>query len=175
MCGSLCLQSPASLCLFVETLTILLPAIQETWVWSLRWEDHLKKGMAINSGILTWRVPRTGSWQVTVHGVAKNWHDWMTFTNRSSWFYSTSSDVLFPTSKGLPFISYASNFYLPYSLSHYCTYFMCPGIAMWQTRIQVHVLFLSFFLCVAVLPGLWHLSSLTSDQTLSLGSESSES
>ena len=29
-----------------------LPVKQETWVPSLGWEDHLKKGMAIHSGIL---------------------------------------------------------------------------------------------------------------------------
>ena len=36
-----------------------LPAMQETWVRSLGWEDPLEKGMAINSGILAWRIPWT--------------------------------------------------------------------------------------------------------------------
>ena len=36
-----------------------LPAIWETSVRSLGWEDTLKKGMATCSSILTWRVPRT--------------------------------------------------------------------------------------------------------------------
>ena len=31
----------------------------ETWVQSLDWEDPLEKGMAIHSGILSWRIPRT--------------------------------------------------------------------------------------------------------------------
>ena len=31
----------------------------ETWVWSLGWEDALKKGMATHSSILTWRIPWT--------------------------------------------------------------------------------------------------------------------
>ena len=35
------------------------PAMQETWVWSLHWEDPLEEGMAIHSSILTWRIPWT--------------------------------------------------------------------------------------------------------------------
>ena len=34
-----------------------LPAIQETQVQSLGWEDPLKKGMAAHSSILAWRIP----------------------------------------------------------------------------------------------------------------------
>ena len=37
----------------------LKPAVQETWVQSLRQEDPLEKEMAIYSRILAWRVPRT--------------------------------------------------------------------------------------------------------------------
>ena len=36
-----------------------LPAIQETWVQSLDWEDPLEKGMATHSDILAWEIPRT--------------------------------------------------------------------------------------------------------------------
>ena len=36
-----------------------LPAVQETWVQSLGWEDPLEKGMAIHSSTLAWRIPRT--------------------------------------------------------------------------------------------------------------------
>ena len=36
-----------------------LPAIQETQVQSLGWEDPLEKGIAIHSSILTWRIPWT--------------------------------------------------------------------------------------------------------------------
>ena len=35
------------------------PAVQETWVQSLGWEDPLEKGTAIHSSILAWRIPRT--------------------------------------------------------------------------------------------------------------------
>ena len=36
-----------------------LPAMQETWVQSLGWEDPLEKGMATHSSILAWRIPWT--------------------------------------------------------------------------------------------------------------------
>ena len=36
-----------------------LPAIQETWVWSLGGEDPLEKGMATHSSMLSWRIPWT--------------------------------------------------------------------------------------------------------------------
>ena len=35
------------------------PAMQETWVQSLGWEDPLKKGMATHSNILAWKIPGT--------------------------------------------------------------------------------------------------------------------
>ena len=35
------------------------PAMQETWVRSLGWEDALEKRMATHSSILAWRIPRT--------------------------------------------------------------------------------------------------------------------
>ena len=36
-----------------------LPAMQETQVWFLGWEDPLEKGMATHSSILAWRIPWT--------------------------------------------------------------------------------------------------------------------
>ena len=41
------------------------PAMQETRVQSLGWEDLLEKGKATHSSILAWRIP--------VHGVSKSW------------------------------------------------------------------------------------------------------
>ena len=34
-----------------------LPAMQETQVQSLGWENPLEKGMATHSSILAWRIP----------------------------------------------------------------------------------------------------------------------
>ena len=36
-----------------------LPAMQETWVRSLGWEDPLEKGMATYSSVLAWKIPWT--------------------------------------------------------------------------------------------------------------------
>ena len=36
-----------------------LPAMQETWVLSLGWEDLLEKEMATHTSTLTWRIPQT--------------------------------------------------------------------------------------------------------------------
>jgi len=36
-----------------------LPAMQETWVQSLGWEDSLQKGMSTYSSILAWRISWT--------------------------------------------------------------------------------------------------------------------
>ena len=50
-----------------------LPAMQETWVRSLGWEDPLDEGMATHSSILAWRIPMDrGAWWATVHEVAKS-------------------------------------------------------------------------------------------------------
>ena len=46
-----------------------LPAMQETWVRSLGWEDPLEEeGMAARSSILAWRIPLDrGAWWAAVH------------------------------------------------------------------------------------------------------------
>ena len=51
-----------------------LPAMWETWVQSLGWEDSLEEGMATHSSILAWRITMArGAWKATVYGVAKSW------------------------------------------------------------------------------------------------------
>ena len=44
---------------FVAQLVKNLPAMQETWIWSLGWEGPLENGKATHSGILAWRIPWT--------------------------------------------------------------------------------------------------------------------
>ena len=54
-----------------------LPAMQETRVWSLGWEDPLEESVAIHSNILFWRIPWTeepGRVQsIGSHRVKHNW------------------------------------------------------------------------------------------------------
>ena len=53
------------------------PAMQETWVGSLDWEDPLEKEKATHSNILAWRIP----WTVRSMGSQRIRHDWATFTS----------------------------------------------------------------------------------------------
>ena len=49
-------ESRASL---VAQLIKNLPAMRETRIWSLGWEDPLEKGTATHSSVLAWRIPWT--------------------------------------------------------------------------------------------------------------------
>ena len=49
------------------------PAMRETWVRSLGWEDPLEEGMVIHSSIFAWRtLMDRGVWWATVPGVKKS-------------------------------------------------------------------------------------------------------
>ena len=49
-----------------------LPAVRDTWVRSLSWEDPLEEVLATPSSILVWRIPLDrGAWWATVHRAAK--------------------------------------------------------------------------------------------------------
>ena len=57
-----------------------LPAMRETWIQSLSWEDPLEEGMATHSSVLAWKIPMDkGAWWATVHEVAKSrtWLKWL--------------------------------------------------------------------------------------------------
>ena len=67
-----------------------LPAMWETWVSSLGWEDPLEEGMATHSSILSWRIPiDRGAWQAAVHVVTKSW-TWLSDTHHSISFLKLS-------------------------------------------------------------------------------------
>ena len=64
--SSACSSDLRELWTLVAQLVKNLPAMRETWVQSLDWEDPLEKGKATHSSILVWRIP----W--SVHGVTKS-------------------------------------------------------------------------------------------------------
>ena len=82
------------------------PAMQETWVPSLRWEDPLEKGKASHFSIPAWRIP----WAVQRVG-----HNWAIFT-LTVWALCVFGDeflvsnfsckCLFSHSEGCPFLSF---------------------------------------------------------------------
>ena len=50
-----------------------LPAVWETWIRSLGWEDLLEEGIATRSSIPAWKIPMDrGAWGSTVHGIAES-------------------------------------------------------------------------------------------------------
>ena len=64
------------------------PAMQETWIRSLGWQDPLEKGMATHFSILVWRIPMNrGAWQAIVHGVAKSPTRLSDWTELNSFIY----------------------------------------------------------------------------------------
>ena len=76
-----------------------LPAMQETQVWSLSWEDPLKKGMTTHSSILAWEMPwteRPGGLQCM--GLQRVGHNWVintcTFSSMSSLIWKTRTSYL---------------------------------------------------------------------------------
>ena len=78
--------SGASILCFQASLVVQTvknqPAVQDTWVGSLGWEDPLEKGMAAHSSILAWEIPWTeapGGLQLM--GSQRVRQDWATFTH----------------------------------------------------------------------------------------------
>ena len=41
----------------VALLVKNLPAMWETWIWNLGWEDPLEEGKATHSSTVAWRIP----------------------------------------------------------------------------------------------------------------------
>ena len=64
-----------------------LPAMWETWVRSLGWEDLLEKAKATHSSILAWRIP----W--IIHGVAKSW-TWLSTFHCTSLHFKLNNSLL---------------------------------------------------------------------------------
>ena len=58
------------------------PAMWETWVQPLGWEDPLEKGMVTRSRILVWRIPWTEEpGRLQSMGSQRVGHDWVTSTH----------------------------------------------------------------------------------------------
>ena len=82
-CDLFLLKMRKSTFFFLIYMAKNLPAMQETQVWSLGWEDPLEEGMATHSSILVWRIPRTeepGGLQFM--GSQRVGLDWATHTHR---------------------------------------------------------------------------------------------
>ena len=52
------------------------PAMQETWIQSLRWEDPMEEDVATHSSVFAWRLPMDrGAWRATVFGSQRVGHN----------------------------------------------------------------------------------------------------
>ena len=111
-----------------------LPAMQETWLWSLGWEDPLGRSPGegnsypLQYSILGNSMDR-GAWQSTVHGLAKsqrqpgNFHFYYTLSSYSQtlgWFFSYSKRAVNEVF-GL-FVFFFSNLF---TLEKRCTSLFC--------------------------------------------------
>ena len=63
--------------LLMAQLVKNLPAMRETWVQSLGWEDPLERGTATHSSILAWRM----LWTVESMRLQRVGHDLVTFSS----------------------------------------------------------------------------------------------
>ena len=82
------------------TGTVKNPAMWETWVQSLGWEDPLEEGLATHSSVLAWRIPMNrGAWWAAAHGVTKS---------RTQLSSSSQGSECFPILVLLHFVSYHS-------------------------------------------------------------------
>ena len=74
---------PYSWASLVTPLVKNLPAMPETWVWSLGWKDPLEKGKAY----LVQYSGLENSLDCIVHGVAKSWTQLSNFHSHFTWWY----------------------------------------------------------------------------------------
>ena len=70
---SVCTQVCGYVTSLVAQMVKSLPAVRETWVQSLSWEDPLEEGMATHSRILAWRIPWTEESGGLQSGIAQDW------------------------------------------------------------------------------------------------------
>ena len=70
-----------------------LPAMQETWIWSMGLEDSLEEGMATQSSILSWKIPRDrGAWWDSIHGVTES-QTWLSNWTRTAYTIPASDHL----------------------------------------------------------------------------------
>ena len=92
------------------------PAMQETWVRSLSWEEPLEKGMATHSSVLAWRITWTEEpGRLRSIGSQRVGHDWTTNTleiyshflfssRRWHWYFVLIVGLIQGKGNGTPFL-----------------------------------------------------------------------
>ena len=109
----------AQLCLNWSTAGMVknLPAMQETWIWSVGQEDPLENQRATHSSILAWNIPCT---EEPVRGVAKS------RTRLSDWHFH------------FPRVCISWNNFIPTLFMHLCSQCRCHRQRdFWELLTQV--------------------------------------
>ena len=101
-----------------------LPAMQETWVWSLTWEDPLEKGKATHSSILAWRF----AWTVKSMGSQRVGHDWATFTSLHFYIVTVASLCLM----------FDYIFYWLFTINIHIPFNCCQHIGVFKSLLQMY-------------------------------------
>ena len=88
----------------VAQLVKNLPAMQETWVRSLGWEDPLEKGKATHSSILAYRIPWTesSSLKFSFESILASRHLIKQLVESNLWYMCHSVHLFLPPSNPLP-------------------------------------------------------------------------
>ena len=100
------------------------PAMWETWVWSLGWEDTLEKGKVSHSSILAWRIP----WTVQSMGSqSQTWLSNLHFFCMQIYSHVNSPEYLPPcmnihTTEIIILLYYTLMHTLPYKFTHIVKY-----------------------------------------------------
>ena len=106
-----------------------LPAMQETWVWSLGWEDSLEEKMATHSSIPVWKIPwRKELGWLQAMGLQKVRWDWMcrhrAETQCPIWLLDVSLYSSSEAGSPLPIDTQNRLLWPP----------VCPSIVTWRTE-----------------------------------------
>ena len=98
-----------------------LPAVQETWVWSLGWEDPLARGMITHCSILALRIPRTQvPGQLQFMGSQKVQANWA--TNTHTWYILNKRISCFPSNILLQDVTISRSFFVFHDLDTFEKY-----------------------------------------------------
>ena len=107
--------------------------MQETWVWSLSWEDPLEEEMATHSSILAWKIPWTEEpGRLQSIGLQRVWHNLATETSMLLLLLSCFSCVwLFAT---LWTVAYQAPPSMGFSRQEYRNELPFPSPGIFQTQ-----------------------------------------
>ena len=96
-----------------------LPTMRETWVWSVDWEDPMKKGNAIHSSVLAWRIPQTEeSGRLLSMGSQRVGRDWATFTFHFTFMAMEEAKSSFQIQKLFSCYIMSDSFVTPWTTAH---------------------------------------------------------